>query len=55
MYLHVSYIEPVIFMTLTHVDILVGLQNTLESRKVGAAKSTISRMLLPLFQMLLRN
>ena len=50
-----SYTVPVIFMTLTHVDTFRGLKISLVSLKVGANKSTISCMPLPLFQMLLRN
>ena len=53
--LHVSSLVPVIFMTSNLVDNFGGLNIALEFLKVGAVKSTISCMLLPLFQMLLRN
>ena len=42
-------------MTLTHVDTLGGFQITLESLNVGSAKSTISCLLLPLFQMIFKK
>ena len=51
----VSYTVPVIFMTLPIVDTFGGLKITLESLTLGADNSTVSCLLLPLFQMLLRN
>ena len=51
----VTYTMAVIFMTLPIVDTFAGLKITLESLKLGADNSTVSCLLLPLFQMLLRN
>ena len=48
----VSYTVPVIFMTLPIVDTFGGLKITLESLTLGADNSTVSCLLLPLFQML---
>ena len=51
----VSYTVPVIFMTITHVDNFGGLKISLESLILDADNSTVSCLLLPLFQKLLRN
>ena len=51
----VSYTVPVDFMTLPIFDNFGGLKITLESLTLGADNSTVSCLLLPLFQKLLRN